>query len=296
MDDEVQNPDTYRISGLNGLLILLLSVFCWLWLGRFCIVFLSLLSHAGQSRLVSLFLQIASTFVPFLCLGLGLWLSLVHVAHMPLKRFVTEAPSFRWKLSFAAAGVTVVCYICFELIGYLMAPDDYLLLLDEDWGVRLATLPLFLILVPIQTSCEELLFRCFPTRWCFGTLPRTWGKRLALCILSAGLFVLPHLANPDLLASAHPFSVLTYYALFGGLAMASALATDGFEIALGIHAANNLYTALLCNYTNSPLPSVPLMLKLNNADNWQSPAQLLLTFLAIGAVVYFGWGKSRCTR
>ena len=45
------------------------------------------------------------------------------------------------------------------------------------------------------------------------------------------------------------------YFLIGAFAAVITLLDGGLELALGLHAANNLYTALVANYTVSALPS-----------------------------------------
>lgn len=282
---EIQR-DTYRIPWTNGLVMSAMTLLCWLWLGGVCSSSLSLLYREEQSPLVSFLVSTAVVFSPFLCMGLGLWLSLRYLVRMPLRRFVTDVPRFRWKLAIAALGITLLCYGCFELIGYISNPDGYILEFTVNWGLRLTTLPILLVLIPFQTSCEEFLFRCFPARLLCGTLPETWGKRLSLCLLSAILFLLPHLMNPDLLASETPFAVLAYYALFGLLSMMSATLTGGFEIALGIHAANNLFVSMVCDYPESPLPGVPLMTDLHAVNGWMSCMQLVATFAITGLTLY----------
>ncbi len=79
------------------------------------------------------------------------------------------------------------------------------------------------------------------------------------CVLSAILFTAPpHLSNRELGSAENPALVLVFYALFGGLVTALSIATGGFEPALAIHAANNLFVALICNYQGSSLPSLPI--------------------------------------
>jgi membrane protease YdiL (CAAX protease family) len=286
-----EKRDTYRIPWAEGVAMIATTLLCWLWLGGGCSRWLSLLYRDGQPWLESFMISVAVIFSPFLCMGLGIWISLAYIIRMPLCRFTTDAPRFRWKLAIVPLVITFLSYGGFEAIGYLGHPDRYILKFTSDWGPRLISLPLLLILIPFQTSCEELLFRCLPARLFYGKLPKAWGKRFILCLLSALLFIVPHLANPDLTASEKPYAVLTYYALFGGLAMASALLTGGFEMALGIHAANNLFISLICGYPHSPLPGIPLMTNLRTLDGWTSCVQLLATFAIPGLVLYSGSNK-----
>lgn len=292
MVGDSEKRDTYRISWIDGLAMILLTLLCWLWLGGTGSRFILRFHQAGQPQFVCFLLDIAVAFIPFLCMGLGLWASLKFIVRMPLQMFTTDSERFRWRLAFCSLGITFICGFCFELIGYLVNPEGYMLKFTVNWGARLLSLPLLLVLIPMQTSCEELLFRCLPVRMVFGRLPSSWGDRALLCLLSSILFVLPHLANPELLATTTPFAVLTYYALFGLLAMASAVLTGGFEVALGVHAANNLFASLVCGYPESPLPGIPLMTNLNTVNSWIGCLQLLLTFALIGGILHAARRKS----
>ena len=76
-------------------------------------------------------------------------------------------------------------------------------------------------------------------------------------------------------------AVILYYALFGFGGTFISLKTKGFEPSIGIHAANNLYIALICNYTNSSLPSRPLILSTGAVGTYWDVLQLAL---GLGAV------------
>lgn len=96
------------------------------------------------------------------------------------------------------------------------------------------------------------------------------------CVLSAILFTAPHLSNRELGSAENPALVLVFYALFGGLVTALSIATGGFEPALAIHAANNLFVALICNYQGSSLPSLPIFTTTKPIGTPMDLLQLLL--------------------
>jgi hypothetical protein len=78
---------------------------------------------------------------------------------------------------------------------------------------------------------------------------------------------------------------LVFYALFGGLVTALSIATGGFEPALAIHAANNLFVALICNYQGSSLPSLPLLTTTKAIGTPMDLLQLIIGLLMVFLVV-----------
>ena len=119
-------------------------------------------------------------------------------------------------------------------------------------GDFLKFLPFALLLVPLQTSAEELLFRGYLMQ-AVGLLTR---RALVPALASALLFALLHIANPEVGAGLAAMAA-TYFVL--GLIFALVTIRDGrLELALGAHAANNLFAALFANYAGSALstPSV----------------------------------------
>ena len=123
---------------------------------------------------------------------------------------------------------------------------------------KVLMLALVVAITPIQTSSEEVLFRILPIRIVTGkTLGVSPLHRFWASLFSALLFALPNLGNRELAQAQSPSIVLGYYALFGFLVTYMSLESGGFEIALAVHAANNLFVALICNYQVSSLPSLP---------------------------------------
>jgi membrane protease YdiL (CAAX protease family) len=160
----------------------------------------------------------------------------------------------------------------------LTHPGRYALTLELPRFVPFALLAL--VLVPIQSSAEELLFR--------GYLLQGFGLRLrsiwVLSLLSGLIFGLPHLFNPE--AGVHFWWMGLYYVSIGA-ALAFITLRDGrLELALGMHAANNLFTALFANYSGSVLPT-PAVFTARSVD----PPFAFLTLLAgllLFVLVFFG--------
>jgi hypothetical protein len=78
-------------------------------------------------------------------------------------------------------------------------------------------------------------------------------------VVNGILFGLPHMLNPEVLN--HPENALLMffnYSLTGAALALYTLRDNRLELALGAHAANNLFSALFVNYTDSPLTTPAL--------------------------------------
>ena len=123
------------------------------------------------------------------------------------------------------------------ILNYLLNPGDYF------WNFQpLPFLILFLIsivMIPIQTSVEELIFRGYLMQG-FGVLFR---NRWLPLVLTSVLFGSLHLWNPEI--NKLGVHLIWYYIGTGLFLGVITLMDDGIELALGFHAANNLVTVLL---------------------------------------------------
>jgi membrane protease YdiL (CAAX protease family) len=129
----------------------------------------------------------------------------------------------------------------------LLWPETYSWNFDPRAFVPFAFLTL--LLIPIQTSSEELFFRGYLVQ-AASLISR---NSLFLAITSGVLFALPHMANPEVAAN-FVVVLLTYFVLGAFLAWVSV--KDGtIELALGVHAANNLFAALVVTFPESVLPT-----------------------------------------
>ena len=139
-----------------------------------------------------------------------------------------------------------------------------------------------LLITPMQTTSEEFLLRCLPVRvFSRGTFPRNPKQILIISGLSALFFCLPHLSNQELTFGSNAVAVLSYYLLFGFAGTYLSMRTGGFEVSIGIHAANNLFIALVCNYEHSSLPSLPLVRFSGPIGTWGEVLQLATALLVI---------------
>jgi membrane protease YdiL (CAAX protease family) len=216
------------------------------------------------------FLVTMSSFLPFL---VATFLAVRFIHERPLRTLVTGETRIRWKRMFAGAGVWLLIAALLSLVESILYPDRYVLTFQPVTLLVFAILAL--ILIPMQTSAEEFFFRGYLLQWMGLRLKNRW----LLSMLNGVLFFLPHAANPEM-ATGSILIGLGYFVM-GFFLTFITLQDDGIELALGMHAANNLFAALFANYTVSALPS-PSLFTVQTLD----PVYSLVSLVAGMAVFY----------
>lgn len=122
-------------------------------------------------------------------------------------------------------------------------------------GAFFTLILILLIVMPFQTSIEEIMFRGYLTqgvaRW---TRSRWWAL-----IIPSLLFALMHVANPEVKEYGFWLSMPQYLIMGLMLGMVSIL-DDGIELALGVHFVNNALGSLLVTHHASVLQTDALFL------------------------------------
>ncbi len=227
------------------------------------------------------------SFVVFMfasvCFLAGIFLAVRLIHQRRFLTLITPAARFSFGRFFQGFFVWLV------LVGLMAAAEAFLHPGRYVWTLDLPRfLPfvfLALVLLPIQTSTEELFFR--------GYLLQGLGqlrlRNIWLLSLISGLaFGPPHLLNPE--AQSNPLLMLVYYVSMGAV-MAYVTLRDGrLELALGLHAANNLFSALLANYTVTVLPT-PALFTVTELDAVYSVLTALAGLLIFVLVFAIGWRK-----
>jgi len=186
---------------------------------------------------------------------------------------ITPNESIDWKKIGKGFGLFFALLSCVLAIDYLMAPESFQFCLDPGRFMWFA--PVVLVLTPIQTTAEELLFRGY----LLHTTALLTGNRMVLVLVSGALFMLPHLVNPEVAAGFLPMAL--YYFAVGGFLTIVTLKSNGLEVAIGIHAATNLFVGLIVNYTNSVLKTESIFL-----CSTLDPVGSLVSFCIIAIIFY----------
>lgn len=154
-----------------------------------------------------------------------------------LRSLTTSREKIDWKRVFFSfslwAGITIVM----TLLAYYFSPESFV------WNFQPVKFAIFfvmaIILIPMQTSFEEYLFRAHMMQ---GIGLATKSRIIPLLITSI-LFGVMHIANPEV--EKIGYVIMIYYIGTGLFLGILTLMDEGLELALGFHAANNLVGALL---------------------------------------------------
>ena len=185
----------------------------------------------------------------------------------------------------------LVPFAALFFVGYFFDPSAFEVVFEP--GRFFLFLPVALVLVPIQTSAEELLFRGYLLQ---GTGLLTQNA-FALSVLNGLVFLVPHLPNPELPAPGDGLAfVLCSLFVFGAAMALVTLRDGGIELALGAHAANNVFAFLAVNYDEFLLdtPSIFRYSGPSAATYWDLVLSVALaaTFYALAFRVFGKKGRA----
>lgn len=192
-------------------------------------------------------LVLAVMLIPFICAFLSLFFVMRVIHERDVRSLVASDRTIRWSQVGLASAVWFGLLLLLSGVGYLLSPTSYAFTFNpSQWFILL---PVALLLIPIQTSVEELVFRGYLLQGS-GLLTR---QPLILILLNSLLFMVPHLGNPEM-QRGFVWGALTYWIL-GVFFVVITLKSDRLELALGVHAAQNLFVALVLNSKDSALPT-----------------------------------------
>jgi len=200
---------------------------------------------------------VANLSFAFFLLGIHLSLKLFH--GRSLRSLLTSATTLSWRRIAQGFGVFFALKVIEIFISYLISPTDFTL--NFQPLNFLLFLPLVLVLTPLQTTTEELFFRGYLLQGAGHNLSPSIGPRAAswIAIVSTSIFfTLLHVSNPEVLSQDSwdgVVSLVLYYCMVGAFLAWLTLKERTIELALGLHAANNMATFLLVTSVNSVIPS-----------------------------------------
>lgn len=182
---------------------------------------------------LTLFLMLIS--FPVALLGLYLIVKFFH--RQSFLQITTSRNKIDWSRVFFAFGIWAVISIASVAIDYIANPENYELNFKAVPFLILAVIAI--ILIPLQTSTEEYVFRGYLMQG-FGILAK---NRWFPLLMTSVIFGTMHIFNPEVQKLGN--IILVYYIGTGLFLAIITLMDEGMELALGFHAANNLITALL---------------------------------------------------
>lgn len=186
----------------------------------------------GINKNLFLFLMLTSFVVGLLTL----FFVVKKIHHRSVTSLVTARKKIDWKRVFFSFSLWFIVSVAMLVISYFNNHNDL------QWNFKpipfLILVLISFLLLPLQTSFEELLFRGYLMQG-LGVLIRVAWIPL---LITSVIFGLLHGANPEVDKLGN--WIFVYYigtGLFLGLLT---LLDDGTELALGFHAANNIVAAI----------------------------------------------------
>jgi len=176
-----------------------------------------------------------------------LWLCVKHLHKRNPLTMITPTGVVNWPRVLRSAGLWMVCSAVVETATYLLFPDKYQFSLNlKDF---LPSLVVAIVLLPLQTSFEELFFRGYLLQG-IGS----WNLWVGIFITST-VFGLAHSFNDEIEAVGSLGLAMVYYIGVGLFFALLGVIDKSLELPLGIHLANNMYAFLLVGYPSSSVPS-----------------------------------------
>lgn len=163
------------------------------------------------------------------------WVKLVHP--QSITSLTTSRRKVDWKRIFFAFALWGSITLVVTMLDIFLSPEDYVFNFQPGPFITLAIIAI--ILIPLQTSFEEYLFRGHMMQG-LGIIS---GNRWLPLLVTSLLFGLMHLGNPEVFKLGA--GIMVFYIGTGFFLGIITLMDEGLELALGFHAANNLITALL---------------------------------------------------
>jgi membrane protease YdiL (CAAX protease family) len=194
-------------------------------------------TEAGIMKIFESNVTLFLILISFVFALAGVYFVVRYIHHQTLLSVTTSRPKVDWNrilFSFTLWGIITAAL---TVLFYYTSPEDFI--------INFKPIPfaiLFIIgtlLIPIQTSTEEYVFRGYLMQG-FANLAR--NKWFPL-VMTSVIFGTMHIFNPEVIKMG--YIVMVYYIGTGLFLGIITLMDEGIELALGFHAANNLVGALL---------------------------------------------------
>lgn len=168
---------------------------------------------------------------------LAIYLVVKYLHRQPFGELTTARKRTDWGRVFFGFGLITLTTLAVTVFDYYSNPEDYVLQFELAPFLVLAVIAI--VMIPLQTSFEEYLFRGYLMQGIGVLAKNRWLPLIITSVVFGGL----HLANPEVDKLGN--IIMVYYIGTGFFLGIMTLMDEGMELALGFHAGNNLITALL---------------------------------------------------
>ncbi|MFV0247414.1 MAG: lysostaphin resistance A-like protein [Tenacibaculum sp.] len=250
------------------------------------------LAKAAENSFTSL--EISNNLYLFLIItmfAIGLlfvFIGIKYIHKRTVKSLISGRKKIDWQRFWFGFTIWGFILICLTGIGILLEPEYY------KWNFNPESFFILLIIsflyLPLQTSFEELLFRGYAMQGLGILVKNRWFPLLA----SSLAFGLLHGSNPEA-EKLGAISMVFYIGtgLFFGIIT---LLDEGTELALGLHAANNIVASLFVTTSWSALKTDALFI--DTSEPSAGFEMFLLVFVLYPLILFvlskkYGWKISR---
>ena len=262
-------------------------------MGSLISVVMAFIPFFDDGMFLAPFKDFFETVIPFTGLFLGCFLGLRWICRTSLRAFFFGAgrkPDIKTAL---IAGALMFAGIIAGAI-----PDiKYIVIYTRDIKLIMTNLVLCLLFVWIQTTTEEIFFRGFFLRAPYGNRVPVLPRGLLAASISSLLFMIVHLANPEVRSLAPGADLIlgaaTYFASAFCMYICNLL-IGGMEASLVFHFINNFYCFFLFRMKVSAVDSPAIFM-----DNAGSTVGILSFFqellMFIPPMIYLIWVRRHKT-
>ena len=225
--------------------------------------------------------------LPFALVAVLVLVLIRRLHDISIRAFITSRAKIDWKrIGFAFTAIVLLNFLVF-VFSYYSNPSHFQWNFDPQAFAILFLIAI--VLVPLQTSAEELFFRGYLMQG-FG---QVFKHRIFPLLITSLLFGFMHFGNPEI-DKLGPLLMVSYVSMgfFFGIIT---LMDEGLELALGYHAGNNLLISLLVTSDWTAFQTNSLFLDVSTPDVYML-AFMQLPMLLILLVLFswkYGWNNWR---
>ena len=225
--------------------------------------------------------------LPFALVAVLVLVLIRRLHDISIRAFITSRAKIDWKrIGFAFTAIVLLNFLFF-VFSYYSNPSHFQWNFDPQAFAILFLIAI--VLVPLQTSAEELFFRGYLMQG-FG---QVFKHRIFPLLITSLLFGFMHFGNPEI-DKLGPLLMVSYVSMgfFFGIIT---LMDEGLELVLGYHAGNNLLISLLVTADWTAFQTNSLFLDVSTPDVYMlafMQLPMLLILLALFSWKY-GWNNWR---
>lgn len=244
------------------------------------------------SELEALFgknLLLTYLILPFVGALIAILVAVRYVHNRPILSVFSARKSFDWKrffVSFIVWGIILTSFLVYSIF------NSNQIVWNLDLPTFFPLLLISLVLIPLQTTCEEVLFRGY----LFQATGHVWGRGWIAVLISGLVFGLMHAANPEV--SVLGKSVMIYYIFTGLFLGVMTLMDNGLELSLGYHTVNNIFASLILTTNWQAFRTHAVFLDLSKPEfGWDSILTIVLIqpLMLVVFAKLFAWKNWRST-